>query len=156
MTQPQASQALVIRPTLKRAWFGLIIALAFLAGILWVWWKIVPEWPWPVGVIAALPLLGPLVSFIDSRRTRLEIYPGSAKYIRGIFSETTRNLVLRNVSDVRVERSFAQRLWGIGTLIIDIPGEDGRVVMQDVDHAQQAAEALVRAARSEGASTRNV
>ena len=63
MTQPQSSQPLVIRPTLRRAGFGLLLALAFMGAILWVWWKIVPEWPWPVGVIAAIPLLGPLVAF---------------------------------------------------------------------------------------------
>jgi uncharacterized membrane protein YdbT with pleckstrin-like domain len=155
MTQPQSNQPLVIRPTLKRAGLGLMLAMCFMGGILWVWWKIVPEWPWPVGVIAALPLVGPIAAFVDSRRVRLEIEHGSARYVHGLFQQTTRNLVLRNVSDVRVERSLAQRMWGIGTLVIEMPGENGRVVLQDVNRPQLAADLLVRAARSEGGTPRN-
>ncbi len=155
MTQPQASPPLVIRPTIKRAVFGLILGLFFLAFVLFIWLRIVPEWPWYVVVIGALPLLAPLVAWIDSRRVRLEIEPGSARHISGLFSQTTRNLVLNNISSVRVERSLAQRMWNIGTLVIDLPGENERVVLQDIDRPQQAADALVRAARIEGAPPRH-
>ncbi|NWF84826.1 MAG: PH domain-containing protein [Bryobacteraceae bacterium] len=155
MTQPQTSQPLVIRPTIKRAVFGFILSLVFLAFVLFMWLKIVPEWPWYVVIIGAMPMLAPLVAWIDSRRVRLELENGSARHVSGLFSQTTRNLVLRNVSDVRVERSLAQRLWNIGTLVIEMPGESGRVVLQDIDRPQEAADALVRAARAEGASPRH-
>jgi uncharacterized membrane protein YdbT with pleckstrin-like domain len=147
---------MVIRPTVKRAVFGLGLAVLFFIALILVRWKIVPEWPASVLVVGLLPLFAPLIAWIDSRRVRLEIEPGSARHIQGLFSQTTRNLVLRNVSDVRVERSLAQRLWNIGTLVIEMPGENGRVVLQDVDRPQEAAAALVKAARTEGASPGNV
>jgi uncharacterized membrane protein YdbT with pleckstrin-like domain len=156
MSQPQASPPLIIRPTVKRAVFGMILAVIFLCLVLWVWLSIVPDWPWQLLVVGGLPMLAPLIAWVDSRRVRLEIDHGSARYVHGLISQTTRNLVLRNVSDVRVERSLAQRMWNIGTLIIEMPGENGRVVIQDIDRPQEAADKLVKAARAEGASPRNV
>lgn len=156
MSQPEANQPLVIRPTLKRAVFALCLAVLFFLAVLWLRLAVVPEWPWQVLVIGAIPLLGPIIPWIDSRRVRLELDGRSVRYVQGLFSQTTRNLVLRNVTDVRVERSLAQRLWNIGTLVIEMPGENGRVIIQDIDKPQLAADKLVRAARAEGASPRNV
>lgn len=156
MSQPQASQPLVIRPTTKRAVFSFVLAAVFFCAVLWVWRSIVPDWPWQILLAALIPMLAPLIAWVDSRRVRLEIDASSARYYHGLISQTTRSLVLRNVSDVRVERSLAQRMWNIGTLVIELPGENGRVVIQDIDRPQDAADLLVKAARSEGASARNV
>ncbi len=156
MSQPGANQTLVIRPTLKRAIFSFFLAVLFFLVILWLRLAVVPEWPWQVLIFGAIPMLGPIIPWVDSRRVRLEVDDRSARYVEGLFSQTTRNLVLRNVSDVRVERSLAQRLWNIGTLVIELPGENGRVIVQDVDKPQQAAERIVKAARAEGANPRNV
>lgn len=155
MSQPESNQTVVVRPTVKRAVFGLGLAFLFFLVVLWLWLKVVPEWPWQVMLFAALPLLGPLIPWIDSRRVRLELDDHSARYVHGLISQTTRNLVLRNITDVRVERSLAQRMWNIGTLVIEMPGENGRVIVQDVDKPQEAASRIVKAARSEGATPRH-
>ena len=155
MSQPEPNQSLVVRPTLKRAKFGLVLSVLFFFLLLWLTLAVVPEWPRKVLFFALVPFLGPLIGWIDSRRVRLEVDGHSARYVQGLISQTTRNLVLGNVTDVRVERSLVQRLWNIGTLVIEMPGENGRVIIQDVDQPQQAAERIVKAARAGGASSRH-
>ena len=56
--------------------------------------------------------------------------PGAAH--RQVLSRHGRDVPLTRVNDVSFQRSFVERLFGSGTLIVESAGERGQVVLKDV------------------------
>lgn len=147
---------LVVRPTLKRAKFSAAVCVLFLILVIWFWRKMVPDAaPWIV-IVGVLPFLAPLFSWLDSTRTELTLEGGVVRYRHGLMNQTTRALDLKKLQDVRVERSLTQRLWGVGTLVLETANESGRITVNDIDDAQRVADRIMTACRTEGNTTQNV
>ncbi|MBN9660616.1 MAG: PH domain-containing protein [Acidobacteria bacterium] len=81
---------------------------------------------------------------------------GVVRYRHGLMNQTTRALDLKKLQDVRVERSLTQRLWGVGTLVLETANESGRITVNDIDGAQRVADRIMTASRREGNTTNNV
>ena len=103
-----------------------------------------------------MPFLAPALAFVDAIRTRLWLDEGLLRYRHGFLVQTTRAMELRKIQDVRVERTLVQRMWGIGTLILESAGESSRLVVADIDNPQRAADAILQAGRQEGISKDHV
>jgi uncharacterized membrane protein YdbT with pleckstrin-like domain len=57
-----------------------------------------------------------LVKYLELRYTRYRLTDQRLQLTIGVFSRTTKNLELYRVKDLRLERSFLQRMAGIGTI----------------------------------------
>ena len=71
--------------------------------------------------VLLLPLFGVglivfLVKFLELQYTRYRITDQRLQITTGVFSRTTKNLELYRVKDVRLHRSFLQRMVDIGTI----------------------------------------
>jgi len=71
--------------------------------------------------VVLLPLFGLgllvfLVKYLELRYTRYRLTDQRLQLTRGVFSRTTKNLELYRVKDLRLNRSFLQRMVGIGTI----------------------------------------
>jgi uncharacterized membrane protein YdbT with pleckstrin-like domain len=134
---------IVVRPSLRRAKFGLFLALiadALVAAVYILFRKDLEWWFLLVGLI---PLVPPLIGWLDQKRTSLRITGAAAHFDHGLFGGRSRVIQLSSISEVKVEKSLSQKMWGIGTLLLEIPGSEGRIVIQDVDKPAKAAEQIL-------------
>ncbi|MBL0161678.1 MAG: PH domain-containing protein [Bryobacterales bacterium] len=150
------AEVLNIQPSLRRAKFSLVLCVLFLALVIWCKASLFPEAAWWFVVVGVLPFIAPALAFVDAIRTRLWLDEGLLRYRHGFLVQTTRAMELRKIQDVRVERTLVQRMWGIGTLILESAGESSRLVVADIDNPQRAADAILQAGRQEGISKDHV
>ncbi len=141
---------------MRRAKFSLVLCVLFFALVIWCKASLFPDAAWWFVVVGVLPFVSPALAFVDAIRTRLWLDEGLVRYRHGFIVQTTRAMELRKIQDVRVERTLVQRMWGVGTLILESAGESSRLVVVDIDNPQKAADALLRAGRQEGTSQEHV
>jgi len=66
----------------------------------------------------------------------------------GLIAKTTRNIPLRNIQDVTVSASIAQRLLGVGNILIDNASEaGGKTILRNVRNPRRHADLLLRELR---------
>ncbi len=66
----------------------------------------------------------------------------------GLFAKTTRNIPLRNIQDVTVSASIAQRLLGVGNILIDNASEaGGKTILRNIRNPRHHADLLLRELR---------
>lgn len=82
------------------------------------------------------------VPFLRWHATTLTVTDRRVRTRHGVLRSRTRDVDLRRVADVVVERSLGQRLLGTGTLLLDTVGERGSVVLRDVPGVRRVAAAL--------------
>ena len=145
-----------VQPSMRRAKFSFVLCVLFLALVIWVWRTLLPTAEWWIVLVGVLPFIAPTLAFVDAIRTRLWLEDGLVRYRNGFLVQTTRAMELKKIQDVRVERTLSQRMWGMGTLILESAGESSRLVIADIDNPQRAADALLRASRQEGISKEHV
>lgn len=150
------AEVLNIQPSLRRAKFSLVVCVLFFGLVIWFWQAVVPTAAWWIVLVGILPFAAPALAYVDSIRTRLWLDDGLVRYRHGFLVQTTRAMELSKIQDVRVERTLSQRMWGVGTLILESAGETSRLVVVDIDNAQQTADAILRASRQEGRSKDHV
>lgn len=141
---------MVIRPTLKMIrflhWMAFLVALAILIYIQntptshdW-WWLAFP----------ALILVYATFLQIMRRFTVMTILGDKLRYESGVFSKTTRNIVVTKVQDVRVEQTLSQRMLHVGNLSIETAGESSRLTILGIDHPQEVADQILDASQGGG------
>lgn len=144
-----------VRPTLKRAKFSAALCVLFFILVVWLWRRFLPDAAWWIVMVGVIPFLAPILSWLDSTRTELSLENGVVRYRHGWLNQSTRALDLNKLQDVRVERSFTQRLWGVGTLVLETANATGRISVPDIDGAQRVADRILAASRIEGNQSRN-
>ncbi|MFN6983793.1 MAG: PH domain-containing protein, partial [Rhizobium oryzihabitans] len=62
----------------------------------------------------------PLIGWLDQKRTSLRVTGSAAHLERGLFGGKARVVELAGIAEVKVEKSLTQKMWGIGTLLLEI------------------------------------
>ena len=144
MTLPEAT--FTVRPTLKPAIFALLFACCFIAVCYWAFFRYVPAWPSWVPLLSFLSLLPAALSWLDAQRTSLALAGQELRLRSGIFSRTTRSLDLRMVHSARAERALLQRLWNVGSLVVESDRAEARLAIRDIDAPASYAKIILAAA----------
>ncbi len=134
----------VIRPSLRRAKFSLVLCTVFLAVVIWFWRVMVPDAHWVILLVGILPFFAPVLAWADTLRTSLTVDGTLVKHKHGIVSETVRAMDLTRLQNVFVERTLSQRLWGVGTLVLETASEQGRIAITDIDNPQKIADWILK------------
>lgn len=93
-------------------------------------------------------LLVPAFYHIRLNAIRYTLTDSKIEIDRGLFARMTRNIPLRNIQDVTVNASIAQRLLGIGNLVIDNASETGgKTVLANIRNPRRHADLLLRELR---------
>ncbi|MFQ3581572.1 MAG: PH domain-containing protein [Chloracidobacterium sp.] len=66
----------------------------------------------------------------------------------GILSKTVRNIPLAKVQDVTVEQTLAQRLCGLGNVIVDSASATGKITMRHIAQPRAVADQILQRAGS--------
>jgi putative membrane protein len=97
-------------------------------------------------IVPALWLVRTVFTHLSRMFTTISITGDKLRYDHGFLSKTTRTIPLVKVQDVRVDRTVAQRLWGVGDLSIETAGETSRLSIQGIDSPQVVAEKILELA----------
>jgi len=120
----------------------LVTALIFVAmGIVLAY---VPSWSvsgWIklviVAVAVALFLAKPMRRFLAWATSEFVVTSDRVVHRSGILTKRSMEIPLENVTDVRYEESFVERLVGAGSLILESPGEYGQERFSHVSHPEK-------------------
>jgi uncharacterized membrane protein YdbT with pleckstrin-like domain len=143
-------QDLVIRPTTRRVRLGVVLAAVVGAAVVYLYFRYQDSLAWWFLFLVLIPFLVPLVAWIDNRRTVMVISGRTLTWEQGFLSKATRTMALEKVQDVRVERTLSQRMWGVGTIVLETAGEQSALVMPDVDKPLELARLILEASREGG------
>ncbi len=139
------TEEIIIRPSLRRAKLGLAVAAAILFAVIYAYYLFRDQLAWWFVIVGVLPFAAPLLAWIDYRRTCLTLSGRILSFHTGFIATATERIDVSKVQNVRVERSLVDRLWGIGTIVIETASESGRLVMQHVDRPTWVADKILEA-----------
>jgi uncharacterized membrane protein YdbT with pleckstrin-like domain len=136
-----------IRPTLLfiktgyvLAAIGAVILVALLAYV---------DLSWVIAIPVGLALLLiPALYHLRRNTISYTVTDSKVEIDRGLIGRTTRNIPLRNIQDVTVQASIAQRLLGYGNVIIDNASEfGGTTILRNIHDPRGHADLLLRQLR---------
>lgn len=154
-TDPNQPERVIftVRPTLLFIKIG--YALAALGGILLValltW--LFRTWQWEVSPLVLIPLalallLIPAYRHFKRNMLRYTLTESKIEISEGFISQTTRNVMLRNIQDVTVTATVWQRLLRFGNVVVDNAGaEGGATVLRDIPDPRRHADILLQQLR---------
>ena len=133
---------IVVRPSMKfiKAGYVVVIVLIVAGTVLWYLQVTDPKW---VPVTFLVLLLWPLSRHIRRQMTKVTISPDKLRYELGLLGKTTRTIQLPKIQDVRVDQTFMQRMFGIGSLSIETAGEASRLTLHNIDLPQAIADEIM-------------
>jgi uncharacterized membrane protein YdbT with pleckstrin-like domain len=117
---------------------------------------------WPIrlaiGVAALLVAVvffgGP---FLRWRTTTYEVTTRRLRLREGILSRTGRDFPLNRISDVSFTQGVIDRIFGCGTLVVESPGEQGRLELKEIPEIRRVQGTLFQLVGDESArSGRNL
>jgi membrane protein YdbS with pleckstrin-like domain len=93
-------------------------------------------------------LLVPAFYHFRLNTIRYTLTDSKVEISEGLFAKTTRNIPLRNIQDVTVSASIAQRLLGVGNILIDNASEaGGKTILRNIRNPRRHADLLLRELR---------
>ncbi len=141
---------LTIQPTAKFVKAGAVLAGLISVGSIVYWFLNWGFSPWMATPLVIL--LWPGLKALERRFTKTTITGDRLRYETGITSNTTRNIQLSKIQDVRVDQRLTQRLFNIGDLSIETAGETSRLTIPNVDDPQKLADEIMDRVQSRGAA----
>lgn len=124
-------------------------ALAALGSIALIVVLALANAPASISIIVALALLlVPAFYHVRRNAIRYTLTDSKIEIDQGLLARTTRNIPLRNIQDVTVSASIAQRLLGVGNLVIDNANEaNGKTILSNIRQPRHHADLLLRELR---------
>jgi membrane protein YdbS with pleckstrin-like domain len=136
-----------VRPTLLFVKLGYVAAA--LCGVILIALLAMANAPLYVSIPLALALLlVPAYRHLKRNMLRYTLTDSKIEIEEGFFSQTTRNLPLRNIQDVTVRSTIFQRLLRFGNVVVDnAGGEGGTTILRNIPEPRRHAEMLLRQLR---------
>ena len=94
-------------------------------------------------VIAVFAFSIPIYKHILRRREVYTLTNHKLEMRYGLISKIVRNIPLRNIQDVTVTATVAQRLLRLGKIVIDSASESGKIMLHDVHHPEKYADMIL-------------
>jgi uncharacterized membrane protein YdbT with pleckstrin-like domain len=110
---------------------------------------------WPVRLgIGVLALVGAVLAFgipfLKWRTTTYEVTSRRLRLREGILTRTGRDFPLNRISDVSFKQGLIDRMFGCGTLVVESPGEQGRLELDEIPEIRQVQASLFQLVQDEG------
>ncbi len=139
------AEELIVRPSLRRAQLGLAASVVFLCATAYAYFVFREHLAWWFMLVGLFPFLAPILAWIDHRRTCLTLSGRVLSFHSGFIATSTERIDVAKVQNVRVDRTLVDRLWGVGTIVIETASETGRLVMPYVDRPTWVADRILEA-----------
>lgn len=139
---------MVVRPTLKMIRFLHWMVFLLAVGMLIYIQNTPGSQDWWMLAFPALILIYATYLQIKRRFTVLTILGDKLRYETGVFSKTTRNIVIMKVQDVKVQQTLWQRVFNLGNLSVETAGETSNLTMSGIDYPQLIADQILDASQA--------
>lgn len=137
----------IFRPSMKPVWAAFFVTLVlFLAGEYGVY-RYGSDWPRWIYFVPLVLLLPPVRMYWGRSLVSLRFHDGHLTLENGFFSRTRRTLDVAKIQDVTVRQTLGQRMMGMGDLVLESAGENGTMMMLDLDNPRTLADAIIAASR---------
>ncbi len=140
---------IVVRPTMKFINAGYLAVIVVIAAAAIAWYMLHPQPYWAPAVLLVL-LWWPLQRHIRRLTAKATISGDKLRYETGFLGKSTRTIQLSKIQDVRVDQSFAQRIFGVGSISIETAGEASRLTVHNIDLPQAIADEIMARAQHHG------
>jgi len=110
-------------------------------------------WPVRLGIGAAALIAAVLVfgiPFLKWRTTTYEVTNRRLRLREGILTRTGRDFPLNRISDVQFRQGLIDRIFGCGTLVVESPGEQGRLELDEIPEIGKVQANLFQLVQDEG------
>jgi uncharacterized membrane protein YdbT with pleckstrin-like domain len=94
-------------------------------------------------VVAVVAFIFPIYKHILRRREVYTLTNHKLEMRYGLISKIVRNIPLRNIQDVTVTATVAQRLARLGDIVIDSASESGKIRLHEVHHPEKYADMIL-------------
>ncbi len=136
-----------IHPSVRQAHALLVLCAVPMAALLRYVFFTEPE-PSRAWLLAGLLLVFPLRLYLKAWSRRLVVEDGVARLKEGLLSQRETALALERLEKISVRRTFWQRMWGIGDLVLESAAESGGIAMEDIDDPQAVERELLQLSRA--------
>ncbi len=139
----------VLRPVLTLA----LIVAAVLAALIYLPGSVATG-PVRLAIGAAAVLAALLFCLVPLLRWRTTTYELTTRRLRlraGILSRQGRDFPLARISDVSFSHGLVDRMLGCGRLVVESPGEHGRLVLTEIPHIEAVQSTLFQLVEDEQA-----
>lgn len=120
-------------------WNYLPVVTDFIAGVHEIGESIARWMPWVIhGVILLIEIIYVVVPVLHWWHARFVITPEQTKMSWGLATRRTREVQLERITQVEMERSLIDHLFGSGTIYLHVAGSDAAVEFHDVPRVKQA------------------
>ncbi len=116
-------------------------------------------WPIRLGIGVAALLVAVVFfggPFLRWRTTTYEVTNRRLRLREGILSRTGRDFPLNRISDVSFTQGVIDRIFGCGTLVVEAPGEQGRLELDEIPEIRQVQGTLFQLVGDEARMGRNL
>jgi uncharacterized membrane protein YdbT with pleckstrin-like domain len=140
--------------TVLRPVMSLALIIAILLAVLIYLPGSVATGPVRLGIGAAAVLAALLFCLVPLLRWRTTTYELTNRRLRlraGILSRQGRDFPLARISDVSFSHGLVDRLLGCGQLVVESPGEHGRLVLTEIPHIEAVQSTLFQLVEDEQA-----
>ncbi len=142
---------IVVRPTMKFINAGYLAIIVVIVAASIAWYMLHPHPYWAPAVLLVL-LWWPVQRHIRRQTAKATISADKLRYETGFLGKSTRTIQLGKIQDVRVDQSFAQRIFGVGSISIETAGEASRLTVHNIDLPQAIADEIMSRAQHPGAA----
>lgn len=142
----------IIRPSRRRMRLSFALAVAAALAVVWLYLKYREQLAWWVLLVALLPFAGAAAGWLDTQRMKLVLRDGVVRAEMGVWKQEVREIAAAKIVAVNVERSFAQRLYGVGSVVVEGAGVGERIVTAELDAPKRVAARIRDMARLAGAA----
>jgi uncharacterized membrane protein YdbT with pleckstrin-like domain/ribosomal protein L40E len=139
----------IVRPTLLFVQTGYVLAIMTAFLLVVILYYVNSSIPWWFSVTSGLSLLSiPLFYHLKRNFVRYTLTDSRIEIDEGFISRATRKIPLRAIQDVTVSSTIAQRLFGLGNLVIEnANGNDDKIVVKNISSPKQYADLLLKQMR---------
>ncbi len=152
VAQQPEQVVLRINPSFKPILGMYLLVSAIVLGLL-AFHLAVPDFPWPVAVLAAIvcfPYAG--IFHFQRNRTHYILTNQNLTIETGIFSKAATHIPLSKVQDVTVRQTLLERLLNIGDIVVESAGVAGRIPEINVDGPREISRRILGQVSTAGGS----
>ncbi len=138
-----------VRPTLMFVQTGYVLAIMAAFLLVVILFYVSSSIPWWFSVLGGLSLLLiPLFYHLKRNFVRYTLTDSRIEIDEGFISRETRKIPLRAIQDVTVSSTIAQRLFGLGNLIIENANEaDDKIILKNINSPRHYSDLLLKQMR---------
>lgn len=136
-------EARTIRASMKTTWTAYVVAFLLIGVGIWAYYTYAQDRPKWLVFLPLVVLIVPLKMHLKRSLMTLRLEDHHLTIQKGLFSRSRRTVDMGKIQDVTVKQTLAQRMIGVGDLILEDSGQTGAMGFQNLDRPRAIADLII-------------